>query len=121
MSSPKTVRLSNEQIRAMKGRTDWAKVKAATDEQIEQWKHEDGINDADFGPPRLVVPQTDVHALRDRLGLSREEFATRFCLSPRTVEQWEQHRREPDGPARVLLFLISKNPSIIEQELAIKE
>lgn len=64
MSSSKIVRLTNEKIREMKGRTDWNKVQAATDTEIEQWKREDGIDDADFGPARLVVPATDVHALR---------------------------------------------------------
>jgi DNA-binding transcriptional regulator YiaG len=38
-----------------------------------------------------------IKALRRRLGLSTEQFGRLFCVSPRTVEQWEQGRRQPRG------------------------
>jgi putative transcriptional regulator len=43
----------------------------------------------------------DVAAIRKRLGLSQERFARRFGLSPATVRDWEQGRRQPDAPARI--------------------
>ena len=48
--------------------------------------------------------------MRKRLGLSQSQFADRFGLSIRTVQQWEQGRAEPDQPARVLLALINYAP-----------
>jgi putative transcriptional regulator len=52
----------------------------------------------------------DVRALRTRLGLTQSQFAGQFGVSPRTVQEWEQGRRTPQGPARVLLFLIGQDP-----------
>lgn len=99
-----------------KGRIDHAKVLAATEQQIAAWKSGDGIDDAQLGPPRYV-PGVDVRAVRERLGLSQDEFAQRYRLSLRTVQEWEQHRREPSESARVLLYAISRNPKALEQAL----
>lgn len=112
-----TVRHTNAQIRKRKGYVDPAKVRAATEEQIAAWKRADGIDEATLGPVRVVPPETDVRALRERLGLSQDEFAERYMLSPRTVQDWEQHRREPSDAARVLLFAISRNHKAVEKAL----
>jgi putative transcriptional regulator len=60
----------------------------------------------------------DVRALRERLGLSQEAFAERFHLSLRTIQDWEQRRRVPEGPARVLLQVIERDPQAVERALA---
>lgn len=75
-------------------------------------QHENGL-----GAPRYVPPRTDVRALRERLGLSQVKFAQRYMLSQRTIEDWEQHRREPSDAARVLLFAISRNHEAVERAL----
>ncbi len=108
-----TVKRTNEQVRANKGTLDRTKANAATDADIERWKREDGIDDAASAFTRFVPPLTDVRALRERLGLSQEEFAHRYMLSPRTVQEWEQHRREPSDAARVLLFAIAGDPAAV--------
>ncbi|MBV8367538.1 MAG: helix-turn-helix domain-containing protein [Candidatus Eremiobacteraeota bacterium] len=59
------------------------------------------------------IPIPDVRAIRERLRLSQAEFAERFHLSQRTVQQWEQHRAMPDMPARVLLKAIQRAPEVI--------
>ena len=60
---------------------------------------------------------TDVRLMRKRLGLSQTAFATRFGLSVHAVRQWEQGRRHPDGPARVLLQVISREPEAVRRAL----
>jgi transcriptional regulator with XRE-family HTH domain len=45
----------------------------------------------------------------------RAEFAKRFGLSQRTVEQWEQGRAVPDRPARILLAVIERDPRAVER------
>ena len=112
------VKKSNEQIRAAEGRVNVAKLRAATERDIERWKREDGIDDAQLGPPRLVRPGPDVRALRESLGLSQEAFAERFQLSLRTLQDWEQERRVPEGPARVLLRVIEREPEAATRALA---
>jgi len=64
------------------------------------------------------VPESiDVKGLREKLGMSQAEFALRFGFSLGTLRQWEQGRRAPDGAARVLLTVISKNSKAVEQAL----
>ncbi len=58
-------------------------------------------------PPRLI----DVRALRERLGLNREQFATRLGLEVETLRNWESGRREPDTTARSYLRAIANDPS----------
>lgn len=59
------------------------------------------------------VPNVDVKAVRRRLGLSQREFAHQFSFSVRSVQNWEQKRRVPDGPARVLLTVIDREPQAV--------
>jgi len=113
-----TVRRSNEQIRRSKPRMDLAKITAATEADIARWKREDGIDDSTLGPPRWVRAQPDPRAIREGMRLSQAEFAHRFHLSLRTVQEWEQRRRVPDGPARVLLRVIERDPEGVERALA---
>jgi ribosome-binding protein aMBF1 (putative translation factor) len=111
-------RYTNEEIRKRKGTVDHAKVREATEDQIADWKREDGYgDDSVLGPVRAVPPLTDVRALRERLNLSQEDFATRYMLSLRTVQEWEQGRREPTEAARVLLYAIAQDPSAIARVL----
>jgi len=111
------VRKSMKEILEMKGGVDWDKVNAATEEDIARWKAEDGIDDSTLGPPYLVVPGKDLRGIRERLGLSQEAFAQRFHLSLRTVQEWEQQRRVPEGPARVLLQIIDREPEAAARAL----
>ena len=57
-------------------------------------------------------------ALRKSMKLSRREFADRFGLDARAVQDWEQGRRLPDRAARVLLTVIEHNPKAVERALA---
>jgi putative transcriptional regulator len=55
-------------------------------------------------------PDTDVRALRERLGLTREQFALRFGLEIETLRNWETGKREPDSTARSYLRAIANAP-----------
>jgi len=59
----------------------------------------------------------DVAAIRKRLGLSQQQFAASFGLSPALVRDWEQKRRNPDQAARTLLTVIAHNPEAVERAL----
>jgi len=49
--------------------------------------------------------------------MSQEEFATQFGISPATLRNWEQGRRHPEGPARVLLNIIEREPAAVQRAL----
>ncbi len=64
------------------------------------------------------VPEgVDVKTIRERLGLSQDAFAERFGLSPAAIRDWEQHRRQPDPAARVLLLVIAHDPDAVVNAL----
>jgi putative transcriptional regulator len=65
-----------------------------------------------------VAPIPDIRAIRAQLGLSREQFAKRFHLPTRTVQEWEQGRRRPDQATIAYLTVIAKNPEAVEKALA---
>ncbi len=65
-----------------------------------------------------VPEHVDVKAVRKRLGLSQAAFAARFGFSIGTLRDWEQKRRRPEGPARVLLTVIDREPKAVERALA---
>jgi putative transcriptional regulator len=65
----------------------------------------------------IEVPEPDVAAIRERSGLSQAEFARSIGVAVGTLRGWEQGRRRPEGPARVLLALIKKRPGIVQDEL----
>jgi putative transcriptional regulator len=67
---------------------------------------------------RIHLPgDIDVQSIRKRLGLSQAEFSARFGIAPGTLRDWEQGRRVPEGPARVLLKVIENDPKAVERAL----
>lgn len=71
------------------------------------------------GEGRIVrAPETvDVRAIREALGLTQEQFAARFGFSVWSVRNWEQGVRRPEGPARVLLRVIEREPEAVTRAL----
>jgi putative transcriptional regulator len=66
----------------------------------------------------LRLPATiDAAAVRRKTGLSQAAFARRIGVAVGTIRNWEQGRRLPQGPARVLLALLDRNPGIVEDTL----
>lgn len=59
---------------------------------------------------RTEYPEPEVKAIREKTGLSQTRFALLLGVSKRTLENWEQGRRHPTGPARALLKLLDKDP-----------
>ena len=65
-----------------------------------------------------VVDATMVKALRQKAGLSQSKFAALLTVEVSTLQNWEQGRREPQGPARALLRAIRKDPKNVLKALA---
>jgi putative transcriptional regulator len=67
---------------------------------------------------RIHLPgDIDVQSIRKQLGLSQAQFSARFGIPAGTLRDWEQGRRVPDGPARVLLKVIEHDPRAVERAL----
>ena len=65
-----------------------------------------------------VPVEVDVKAIRKRLGLTQAAFAQRYGFELSSIRNWEQGRRQPEGPARVLLLVINKEPEAVQRALA---
>ncbi len=59
---------------------------------------------------RFVFPDPEVKMIREKVGLSQTHFAMLIGVSKRTLENWEQGRRHPTGPARALLRILDVDP-----------
>jgi putative transcriptional regulator len=66
---------------------------------------------------KFEVKAEDVKAIRARLNKSQSEFALMIGVSVSTLQNWEQGRRRPEGPARALLKVASENPSAVADAL----
>ena len=65
----------------------------------------------------IAVPEINVAEVRAKTGLSQAEFARSIGVAKGTLLNWEHGRRSPTGPAQILLALISKKPSVVQDFL----
>lgn len=59
------------------------------------------------------VEVPEVSRIREAYDLSQAEFATLLGISVDTLQNWEQGRRTPAGPARILLQVVAKHPEAV--------
>lgn len=64
------------------------------------------------------VQPNEVLEARNNTGLSQREFAEVLRISPRTLQEWEQGRRKPSGPAKALISIAFRHPEIIREDFA---
>lgn len=65
----------------------------------------------------IEIPSVDVAAIRAKTGLSQSAFAKSIGVAKGTLLNWEHGRRQPTGPAQVLLALIARKPSVVGELL----
>jgi putative transcriptional regulator len=61
----------------------------------------------------FYINNPDPKRIREKLGLSQNKFARMLGISLSTLQNWEQGRREPDGPAKVLLNVAARYPDAV--------
>jgi len=59
------------------------------------------------------IEPPEIRKIRGQLRVSQNEFAMMIGVSVRTLQNWEQGRRAPDGPAKALLRIASRNPQAV--------
>ncbi len=63
---------------------------------------------------KVKIPMSiNIRAIRDKLHLTRKEFAGQFGFSIRTLEKWEQGIRKPESSARAYLLVIANQPKVV--------
>ena len=67
---------------------------------------------------RIQMDPADIRMIRKKLNKSQSEFALMIGVSVSTLQNWEQGRRRPEGPARALLKIAAENPETVAQSLS---
>jgi putative transcriptional regulator len=76
------------------------------------------IRRGEMKPGRVTeFAPADVKAIREQLGKSQAKFAAMLGVSVATLQNWEQGRRRPEGPARALLKIAAENPKAVSAAL----
>lgn len=92
--------------------------KALFDELTGSIREAGAIRRAEREPSRTFeFTPNDIRAIRDRLHKSQSEFARMIGVTVSTLQNWEQGRRVPHGPARALLLIASREPQLVANAL----
>ena len=87
---------------------------ALFDELLESVREGGAILRGEKKPSRTFqIESPDVKGIRKHYNLSQTEFATLLGISVKTLQNWEQGRRNPRGAARVLLQVAAKHPEAV--------
>jgi putative transcriptional regulator len=99
-------------------KTDWGRFDTMTEAQ----RHQAALSDPDAQPlaeddfVRMKrTPQVKI--IRRALGLSQDDFATRYQIPIGTLRDWEQGRATPDQAARAYLTVIARDPEAVRRAL----
>lgn len=116
-------RLAGGRTVPLKGKTDWQRIAAMKEAEVAARARSD--RDAQPVSPgrlgdfqRVTLAPGEVSAIRRRSGLSQAAFAAAYGLNLRTLQDWEQGRSQPDGPARAYLLVIDREPRAVARALA---
>jgi putative transcriptional regulator len=111
--------LPDGSTRPIESRTDWARLEAMTEEEIEA----NALADPD-NPPLTdeelarMRQAPNPRRIRERLTLTQEQFAEKFEIPLGTLRDWEQGVSYPDSVARTLLRVIEQDPEAVIKALA---
>ena len=73
------------------------------------------IKSGEVGRLHIYLTPAQIKAVRKSVGVSQSAFAAMLNVSLRTLQEWEQGRRQPNGPARSLLAIAAKRPDVMQE------
>ena len=89
------------------------------DKLVASVKQAGAIKRGTLKPGRMIqFAPTDIKSIRKKLDKSQSEFALMIGVSVSTLQNWEQGRRQPEGPARALLKVASESPEAVARALS---
>ncbi len=63
---------------------------------------------------RYEIEPADVKAMRQKFGMTKQQFADFLMISIRTLQKWEHGERDPDGASHTLLRVMEKEPEAVK-------
>lgn len=92
--------------------------KRAFDKIAEGLKEAIAVARGEKKPAKIFVPpELDIRAIRAKLDLSQEDFASIFGFTVHQIRQWEQGRSRPLGAMRAYLMIIERDPKRVVELL----
>jgi putative transcriptional regulator len=73
------------------------------------------IKSGKIGRVTVFMSPDDIKKVRLNIGATQRSFAAMMNISLRTVQDWEQGRRKPDGPAQSLLAIAATRPDVMQE------
>ncbi len=97
------------------------KKQPLTDKELEIWENSrdlgaellESVRQMTAGKGRIVM--SPLISARKKSELSEAEFAKLFGISVRTLRDWEQRRRNPNGAAKTLIAILERHPEVLQQ------
>ena len=87
-------------------------------ELVESLEEAGKIRKGEAKPSRVFrYRPADIKRIRRRLNVSQAQFALMIGVNKSTLQNWEQGRREPEGPAKALLRVVDKKPEAVLEAL----
>jgi putative transcriptional regulator len=103
-------------------------VRKKTEKQLEQWEKDRNLGDeileglrqikAGSTGRRYTVHSYPIVRAREKAGLSQSQFAGLLGVSVRTLQDWEQGRREPSAAAKTLIKIADLDPKVLKKVAA---
>ena len=78
-----------------------------------RWRRRIVLSDGTVEKEQILSTQDSAIAARAGTGLSQAQFAKLIGVSLRTLQEWEQGRKRPSGPAAALLRLVARDPELV--------
>ena len=75
------------------------------------------VQGEDNGAIVHIPEEINVKRIRAKMNMTQDTFAKYFGVSVRTIQDWEQGRRVPSGPAKTLLYVIDQEPEAVHKAL----
>lgn len=104
-------------------KTDWIKVAKLSDKEIavaaktdKDAKPATKIQLTKFKRIHSIKPE-EIKEIRKKLHMTQEHFSAYFGINTRTLQEWEQGRRHPEGAACTLLLVIKSQPKAVQKAL----
>ena len=91
----------------------WARRTEFTPRADGGWRRRIVLSDGTVEKDEIVAATDWAQAARAGTGLSQAQFAKLIGVSLRTLQEWEQGRKRPSGPAAALLRIVARDPEVV--------
>ena len=91
----------------------WARKTEFTPRAGGGWRRRIVLADGTVEKDEIIPASASAQIVRAGTGLSQAQFAKLIGVSLRTLQEWEQGRKRPSGPASALLRIVARDPQVV--------